>query len=417
MFGMPRKSWFTLLLASVVSLSAGGAASGQDDSLFVPAESWSVFTAGVEYLGTTRDAKIQNPGAFIVGPDANLANFGAADFDYQSGVRAFLGLSSEGVKIEGIFSDYGVWNYNNSGNLTDGLAFDEGLGGPWTGANSIDLTTPFIGLHSAAAAGLGGDADESEGLGPNTTFPGDGLPSYEVFYRSRLQTFELNLLSEDPTAHFQFGIGYRNLQLDETAGVAYSGTFRAEDFVAPNNGLSHIALTTAGGLSFLGGTANGFEDEVGNASGLADTVTLLSEARTSNDLNGIQGIFKEEIMYWRGWTIDGIVKAGVYHNQATGSVSERHSGVDPASGGDTSVYGRSLTDSQSTLAFVGGLGLQSNLPLSNHWSFVTGYEGIFVHGVAIAPNQYDAVNSGVYNIDTHGRILAHGGNAGLQFSY
>jgi hypothetical protein len=386
------------------------------DPLYVPSEPSTVFSGGVQYLITTRDAKIENSDAFIVGPDASLASFGAADFDYQSGVQAFLSASRDGVRLEGIFSDYGVWNSVGSGSLTDGLAFDEGLGGGWAGANSIDLTTPFIGLHSATAAGLGGEPDESEGLGPNSSFA-DTPPTYETLYKSRLQSFELNLLSENPDGAIRFGVGYRNLQLDELAGVAFTGLLRAEDAIGPNDGISHLALTTAGGLTFLGGTPDGFEDEVGNASGTPDTLTLLNEAKTSNNLNGIQAIFQEEIMYWRRLTVDGVIKAGVYHNDAKGTVSERYTGTDLSVGGDSSTYGSSLTDSRSSLAFVGTVGIQSELELDDHWSLIGGYDMIFVHGVALAPDQYSAVQGGVYDIDTHGQIIAHGASAGLQFRY
>lgn len=413
---MPRTSWLKCVLMSLLA-AAPVTALAQDASLYTPSSPSDVLTGGLSYLITTRDAKIENTPDFLNGPDATLANFGAADFDSESGIRGFLALGMDGVRLEGVYSDYGVWNYVTSGSLTDGIAFDEGIGGAWAGANFIDLTTPFVGLHSAAAAGLGGDPDESEGLGPNTTFPGDPLPTWEVLYKSRLQTFELNLWSDDVESPVQFGFGYRNLQLDELAGAAFSGTFRADDFVAPNDGLSHIALTTAGGLTFLGGTPDGFEDEVGNASGVADTLTILSQARTTNDLNGIQGLFSGEIMYWNGWTIDGVIKAGIYHNHAKGGVSERHTGTDPTVGGDSSTYGTSLSDSDEVLAFVGGLGVQSDLPLGEHWSLIGGYEMLFVHGIALAPDQYSAVNSGIYNIDTHGQVIAHGANVGLQFSY
>jgi hypothetical protein len=308
------------------------------------------------------------------------------------------------------------------GSLTDGLAFDEGTTGAWTGANFVDLLTGFSGIHAASSAALGGDVDEFEGLGPATGFAGDTLPTYEVFYKSTLQTFELNAVTEDPEAAFQFGMGYRNLQLNEAAGVEVAGTLRAIDNFAPNGGISHGSLTTFGGLSFLGGTANGFEDETGNLSGIADTLQLFHGARTTNDLNGVQLVLQQQIMYWRGWTIDGIVKAGAYHNRVQGSVTEQYIGTDPGAGGDSSTYGHTFSDVKNKLAFAGSVGVQSSLPLSNNWSLIGGYEMLLIHGVALAPEQYQAVRGTtfvgrVYDVDTHGQIIAHGANAGLEFRY
>ena len=65
---MPRKRWLSLALASFLSLSASRAGA-QDSSLYVPWAPASVFTGGVQYLVTTRDAGIKNPAPFIAGPD------------------------------------------------------------------------------------------------------------------------------------------------------------------------------------------------------------------------------------------------------------------------------------------------------------------------------------------------------------
>ena len=101
---------------------------------------------------------------------------------------------------------------------------------------------------------------------------------------------------------------------------------------------------------------------------------MFHDARTSNSLNGAQVVLSEQFMYWKGWTIDGIAKAGAYHNQVKASVSETYIGTDPGPGGDSS------------------------------------------------PEQYAGVTgptfvTRTFNADTHGEIIAHGGNAGLQFSY
>lgn len=417
---MPRKRLLSLALAPLLAVFAQPAVS--QDSLYVAAEPASVFTGGVQYLLTTRDTNFTSPGRFIAGPDASKLSFDNADFTFNSGVRAFLALSEDGVRIEAVYSNYGNWDSLSAGSLTNGLAFDEGITGAWAGANSINLTTGFESLHAAALGALGGDADEHEGLGPATVFLDDMLPTYSVLYKSNLQTYELNAVTEDATARYQIGVGYRNMQLDELASLSIRGTLRAVDIGAPNGGISHGALTTIGGLRHLGGAANGLEDETGNASGLPDTLQMFHDARTSNDLNGLQLIFSEQIMYWRDWTIDGVGKIGLYHNQARGSVSERYVGTDSGLGGDSSTYGRTFSDSKSQMAFAGSLGLQSNFPLSNHWSLISGYEVIYIYGVALSPGQYAGVSgptfaTRAYHVDSQGQLLSHGGNLGLQFTY
>lgn len=61
--------------------------------------------------------------------------------------------------------------------------------------------------------------------------------------------------------------------------------------------------------------------------------------------------------------------------------------------------------------------LQSNVPLSNHWSLIGGYEATFIHGVALAPDQNLTRNGTAYSINTNGDVTIHGANAGLLFAY
>lgn len=417
---MPRIKWLKLAIAPfLLALSATNLSA--QDSLYAIAEPASFFTAGAQYLFTTRDTSLAHPAGFIAGPDSGTLGFSTAQFDYKSGVQAILAYHNDGVRIEAVFSDYGAWDFLSTGSLTAGLSFDEGIGGPWAGANQIDLTTGFESLHAAASSGMGGDADEFEGLGPVGGFA-DDLPTYSLLYKSIMQSYQVNLVTEDPEAKIQIGLGYRHIGLDEFASVGIEGSLRAIDVAAPNGGLSHNSLITFGGLTHLAGTADGFEDETGNVSALPDTLQMFHDARASNSLNGAQVILSEQVMYWKGWTIDGIAKAGVYHNQVKASVSETYIGTDPGPAGDASTYGRTFTDTKSQVAFAGSVGLQSNFPLSNHWSLVSGYEMTYIYGVALSPEQYAGVTgptfvTRTFNADTRGEIIAHGGNAGLQFSY
>lgn len=408
------------LAAAVGSLAiAGSSLFGQDPSLYTELEPTTIFSGGVQYLVMNRDTNLSTTAPVINGPDSADVGFQNSDFNYRSGFRAFLAAETAGARIEAIYSNYGTWNSLDQGTLTSGLAFDNGIAGagPWAGANSLNRSTFFSPLAVASTPAFGGEADEFEGLGPNTGFPGDALPTYETWYNSRLQAIEINVLTADYESTFQYGFGYSNLQLDESAGVQINGIFRASDVAVPNGGLSHASLTGVGGLAFAGGTANGFEDEVGNASGIPDALTLFRVAQTSNDLNGMQAILQQEVLYYRGLVVNGVLKGGLYYNSAQGSILERYTGVDPGAGGDTSRYGRSLFDSKSRAAYVGSVGLQANFPLSYHWSLIGGYEATIIHGVALAPDQNPGNNGTTYSIDASGTVLVHGANTGLQFTY
>jgi len=414
---MPRNKWL-MALASFLAINAITA--GAEESLYQVSEPSAIFSGGVEYLLMTRDHNFDGPSNFIIGPDSGLIHFDEQDFDFESGFRGFLALSNQGIRVEGIYTNFGNWQFGNAGSLTNGLAFDEGATGSWAGDNSINLTTGFSSLHAAAAAGMGGDADETEGLGPVGAFP-DNLPSWNTFYHSRMKSWEINFVTEDPQAHFQIGAGYSRFDLSESTGVSIAGTLRAVNVAAPNGGISHNALTTFGRLTHLGGVANGFEDETGNPSGFADVLEMQHNAGTSNNLNGVQLIFQDEIMYWRGWTIDGTIKTGLYSNNMTGTVSERYTGTDPITG-ESSSYGRTFFDQKTDLAYAIAIGLKSNFPLSDHWSLLSGYEMTLLDGVALAPEQYGAISGTTfvnrrYNLDDNGQIIAHGANIGLQFAY
>lgn len=406
-----------ILAAAAGSLAiAGQTLVAQDQSLYSTYEPSLVLSGGAQYLVMNRDSNLSTEAPVISGPDSSSVGFLNTDFSYKSSFRAFLAAETSGVRIEGIFSNYGTWHALHQGSLTGGLAFDDGITGPWTGANSLTRSTFFSPLAVAATPAFGGETNEQEGLGPNGAFPADTLPTFNSWYKSQLQTIELNLMTADHESTLQYGIGYSNLQLDEAAGVQILGVFRANDVAAPNGGLSHASLLGAG-LAFSGGTPNGFEDETGNLSGLPDTLTMFREARTSNNLHGVQAVLQQEVLYYRGIVVNGVVKAGVYHNSARASIAERYTGADPGPGGDTSRYGRQFSDSANSVAFVGGVGLQSIVPLSNHWSLVAGYEATFIHGVALAPDQNLTGNGTTYSIDTHGNVLVHGANTGLQFAY
>ena len=108
-----------------------------------------------------------------------------------------------------------------------------------------------------------------------------------------------------------------------------------------------------------------------------------------------------------------IGKAGAYHNHDSGRVQERYTGIGP----NTSVYGTELSDNKDTVAFVGGVAVKAGWQLTEHLELIGGYEGTFVSGVALAPEQASVVNNGVYQVNTDGNVIVHGANFGLQLTY
>jgi hypothetical protein len=106
---MPRKKWLSLALVSFLSLTARPATA--QDSLYEPTEPAAVFSGGAEYLIMSRDHNFDGPANFLNGPDAGAINFNNTDFDFESGFRGFLALSNQGIRIEGVYTDFGRWSY------------------------------------------------------------------------------------------------------------------------------------------------------------------------------------------------------------------------------------------------------------------------------------------------------------------
>ncbi len=367
-------------------------------------------TATQEYLFMSRDARLDTGGNVVNGPDAGLLGFSNSDFSHETGYRLSLGIQTPENRIEAIFSQYGTWFSSDTGSLTAGVAFDGGIPGSWpAGSNSLAANTFFAPMFVAATAEL----DEAEGLGPNNAFA-DTLPTYSRTYESQMQDLQINWMNNDPTADVRVGIGFRNVQLDEMASMMISGTFRAADIAAPNGGLSNATLTGTAGLTFHSNTPNGIDDEsiLGN-NGPSDQLALSYAAQTSNDLNGFQAVVDACLVDNGRFELKLIGRAGAYHNHASGRVQEQYRAI----GSDASDYRRSFTDSKDSVAFVGGVGAQGAVRLSDHIRLFAGYQGTFITGVALSPEQGAGIRGGIYEVETDGNVIVHGGNAGLEITY
>ncbi|MEZ6124388.1 MAG: hypothetical protein R3C49_14615 [Planctomycetaceae bacterium] len=408
------KACLLLAVAVEFGMSTVQAQNGFWADLFSDQSDCVQFVASGQAMYMGRNSRVVPGGSPIAGPDARLLDPDNAAFSHEPGYRFLIGVQSPEHRIEAVFSQYGDWQWARSGSLTAGLSFDGAAGTSWpAGANTLAVGSLFEPLRIASTAGLGGEGDEDDGLGPNAGF-NDPLPTYQVYYNSSLQDLQVNMISNDPCAEVRIGFGYRNLQLNENAGVLIRGSYRATDIGAANNGLSHAALTGPGGLTFMGGAANGFGDEAapGNG-GLPDQLTLSHQALTSNDLNGFQMIVDACLLDLPRFNITTYVKAGAYHNHARGRVRERYTGT----GGDFSQYGRDFEDSKDVVSFVGGVAVKAGIPLSNHLQFTGGYEGNFISGVALSPEQASGIHGNRYQVATDGQLVVHGATFGLELTY
>ena len=100
-------------------------------------------------------------------------------------------------------------------------------------------------------------------------------------------------------------------------------------------------------------------------------------ATTTNNLYGFQIGADGKILERGRFSIDGLVKAGIFDNNAeqTTAVSVIHK----------SVYSASASTNHA--AFVGETGLQCKYQVTKGLSLRAGYEVIWLEGVALAPGQ------------------------------
>ena len=139
--------------------------------------------------------------------------------------------------------------------------------------------------------------------------------------------------------------------------------------------------------------------------------------RDSN-LNGFQFIADVCLVDGPRFNMTMIGKAGAYHNHASGRVQERYSGATTGvPGGTNSTYGANFSDTKDTVSFVGGLAVKAGLRLTDHLQLIGGYEGIFISGVALAPEQANSFRNGQYEVNTDGNVIVHGANFGLELTY
>lgn len=140
------------------------------------------------------------------------------------------------------------------------------------------------------------------------------------------------------------------------------------------------------------------------------------DTTTTNNLYGFQ-IGADGKIWERGrFSIDGLVKAGIFDNDAetTTAVSVIHK----------SMY--SGSDSTNHAAFVGETGLQCKYQVTQRFLLRAGYEVIWLEGVALAPEQIQETyittkwrNSTVQalGVNCNSGVFYHGATVGLEYSF
>ncbi len=137
------------------------------------------------------------------------------------------------------------------------------------------------------------------------------------------------------------------------------------------------------------------------------------DLRTHNFLYGAQtGL---DLNLWnRGGplSIDGLFKAGIFGNSA----NQRTSDISTFNG--TQVFQANLNDGRGQVAFVGEIALTGVYRVTDRFSLRAGYQLLWIDGVALATDQFPALNFPAQNgIHTTGTLFYHGALVGGELRF
>ena len=141
------------------------------------------------------------------------------------------------------------------------------------------------------------------------------------------------------------------------------------------------------------------------------------DAQTKNNLYGFQIGMDAKLLERDRFSIDGVLKAGIFDNHVDEATSVRM---------DRIQFGES--DSTDHPAFLGQIGLQGKYQVTPRLLLKAGYEAIWLEGVALAPGQIAETycHGGTHPLDTYVQALGvncssgvfyHGATAGLEYSF
>lgn len=386
---------YSLLLIMLVSSIGGSVAEAQ-------------FRFESEYLLWNRnndsDATILSGAGGVSADDAN--------FGYASGYRFTLGGSLSFFDVEASFMQVPGWKDSWAGTLVNPLVFDD--------PTNVNVA-PASGLGFVSGLGI---AARTPGLEDNEIEFLEAGAQFQSRYNTTFDSFELNFGSNRTVRPVYFALGWRHMELDESAATLLRGTFQAIDSITgdapgvggdlPNNGLSHAALAAAG-FVVTGGAGDGFLGYDPAAPLTATTLGIAYEGVARNDLDGMQLTLGGNIPLSDIVTLQGGLKGGVYHNRALGIVRESVVGIV----NDTSAYSRTFRDRRTSASFAGGAGFDVLVALTDYVNFTLGYDALFITNMAFAGDQSQGIDTDLfgnsrYDLVNNGLFVAHGASVGLQ---
>ena len=405
-------SWTTVAVAQSGSGDYGGGDGVyQLSEPFAGSEPESGFRVQADALLWTRS----NPGGsvpVIGGPEAFALN--SLSNSYVGGYR--IGgswLVDPNYEAEGVWTSFADWTANGGGVLSRAVAFNGGTASPLVdpsgNANFINTGTFFRPVYDAASDPLANPAIQ------NYAFLKGGS-TYAMYSTSKLYDIQANIKTRrSAERRFSLGVGYRNIRLSEGTMADVSGVFGTNDI--PGGGTTHNVLTDAAlkahGLSLISGAADGWTNSP--PPGSATTLSMLWNGTTTNLLNGLQGTVDASLIERGFFTLEGVLRGGLFYNRITGTVSEVYAG----GGADNSVYGRTFTDQKDAVSFAGNVGLNAVFRLGEHVQFRTGYELMFLTNAALSGNQqngisYNSLGTASYSVQAGSTVVFHGLRAGLE---
>lgn len=359
------------------------------------------FSADWLQLGLETDT---HPRPLIAGPDALSTN---DDFNFQPGVRIFLGVGTESVELGFQYSRINSWTDEQSLVLQNELAFDSEF--------NNGVVFPQLPNVIGFGNGLLAAGDFNGGVGFDETTEAeflDTMSTAQYMVESNYDDFELTL-KMSRFHRFRFGIGYRYIALQELNGLQISGLFQArdtDDGALPGeigNGPNDILSNEA----FVG---VGFTEGAGVADGIAHGDDLLLSYSSSNDnrLNGAQLTFDGTLFENDLFLLDASSSVGIYSNSI--QTDFRQSYI--ASGSNSTTYHQQLRNSQDRFAWAAQIGLKAVVKLTDFLQVHAGYEALYIDGLALGPNfhRIPTVSMGQIPIDQRNTAIIHGGRLGLE---
>ena len=350
-------------------------------------------------------------GAIIGGPES--FSLGGLSNNSVGGYRIGAAwLIDPNYEVEGVWTWFSNWSATSGGTLSRAVSFNDGeaslLVDPSGNANFINRGTFFRPVYEAAIDPLANPAIQ------NFAFLNGGS-TYTLHSASTLYDIQANFKTRRSAEQwFSYGVGYRNIRLTEGTTAGVSGVFGTNDI--PGGGNTFNVLTndalTAHGLTLIGGAADGWTN---NNPGAATTLSLLWNGTTTNQLHGLQGTV-DAALFERGFfTLEGVLRTGLFYNRMTGTVREVYAG----GGADDSVYGRTFTDQKDAVSFASNIGLNGVFRLGERVKFRTGYEAMFLTNAALSGNQQNGISdnglgTATYSVQGGGSVVFHGLRAGVE---